>query len=106
MLRSAEYETVDEIKMYLGGRDIRAPEALHHTYRFPCQEERRNLSPIHEGLFLLLDLAPTQITGRGFLFSCCNSIENTITYNTPYLTTILLKFLSQVFTRKSDKRQR
>uniref|UniRef100_A0A8R1EQM0 Uncharacterized protein n=2 Tax=Caenorhabditis japonica TaxID=281687 RepID=A0A8R1EQM0_CAEJA len=39
MLRSAEDETVDEIKMYLDCRYIYAPEALHHIYRFPCQKK-------------------------------------------------------------------
>uniref|UniRef100_A0A8R1I5I4 ATP-dependent DNA helicase n=1 Tax=Caenorhabditis japonica TaxID=281687 RepID=A0A8R1I5I4_CAEJA len=39
MLRSADDETVDEIKMYLDCRYICAPEALHHIYRFPCQKK-------------------------------------------------------------------
>uniref|UniRef100_A0A8R1DLI9 Uncharacterized protein n=1 Tax=Caenorhabditis japonica TaxID=281687 RepID=A0A8R1DLI9_CAEJA len=36
--RSAEDETVDEIKMYLDYRYICAPEVLHHIYRFLCQK--------------------------------------------------------------------
>uniref|UniRef100_A0A8R1E4V4 Uncharacterized protein n=1 Tax=Caenorhabditis japonica TaxID=281687 RepID=A0A8R1E4V4_CAEJA len=36
--RSAEDETVDEIKMYLDYRYICAPEVFHHIYRFPFQK--------------------------------------------------------------------